>query len=122
MTQALIAAGYIAAVSPEAFPVHPEFVWTDISAVSPPPQAGWTASCTGGVWSYAPPTAPPAPALAPAAKAALDASDITIIRCFEHGVAVPAEWIAYRAALRPIAAGTSTATELPAMPAYPSGT
>jgi len=65
---------------------------------------------------------PPGPTLVPAARAALDASDVTVLRCYEHGIPLPAEWQSYRAALRPIAAGTSSATVLPAMPAYPAGT
>lgn len=58
------------------------------------------------------------------AKAALDASDITVLRCVEHGVAVPAEWATYRADLRAIvSASTGDATQpLPTRPAYPAGT
>jgi hypothetical protein len=68
-----------------------------------------------------PPPAPPADTR-PAARAALDTSDRTIIRCYEHGVAVPAEWTAYRAALRSIVSGDATTTVLPTAPAYPAGT
>lgn len=60
--------------------------------------------------------------LAPAARAALDASDTTVLRCLEHAVAVPDEWQAYRATLRAIASGASTPTALPTRPAYPAGT
>jgi len=56
------------------------------------------------------------------AQAALDKSDITLLRCVENGVAIPAEWVTYRAALRPIAKGESQATELPEQPSYPEGT
>lgn len=56
------------------------------------------------------------------AREALDRSDITVIRCVEHGVAVPEAWRGYRAELRAIAAGTSEAAELPALPGYPEGT
>lgn len=58
------------------------------------------------------------------AQSALDASDITMIRCVEHGVAVPAEWATYRAALRAIVRATSgdPTQPLPARPAYPAGT
>jgi hypothetical protein len=64
----------------------------------------------------------PATSLTVMAKAALTRSDTTILRCNENAVPVPAAWVAYRAALRTIAAGSSTATELPAAPAYPAGT
>lgn len=57
-----------------------------------------------------------------AAQAALDRSDITIIRCYEHAVAVPAEWGVYRTALRAIVAGGPTSAALPVQPAYPAGT
>lgn len=58
------------------------------------------------------------------AQTALDASDITLLRCVEHGVAVPPEWVAYRAALRSIVGTTSgdPAQGLPTRPAYPAGT
>lgn len=58
----------------------------------------------------------------PDARTALIASDRVVIRCYEHGVPMPAEWVIYRAALRTIVAGPATATPLPAMPAYPAGT
>ena len=56
------------------------------------------------------------------AQGALDKSDVAILRCFEHAVAVPETWQAYRAVLRGILSGTSTATELPTRPDYPAGT
>ena len=59
--------------------------------------------------------------LRPAAQAALDKSDKTMLRCYEAGVAVPAEWATYRGQLRNIVSGTSAATELPVRPAYPVG-
>jgi len=55
------------------------------------------------------------------AQAALDKSDVTLIRCVEHGIAIPTEWVTYRTELRAIVAGTSTATALPITPAYPAG-
>lgn len=58
------------------------------------------------------------------AKAALDASDITVLRCYESGVAMPAAWTTYRKALRAIVGSASgdPTQALPAKPAYPSGT
>jgi hypothetical protein len=58
------------------------------------------------------------------ARAALDSSDNTVIRCMENGVPVPADWKAYRAALRVIVGATSgdPTQPLPTRPAYPAGT
>lgn len=58
------------------------------------------------------------------AMAALDASDTTILRCYENGVAVPPAWTAYRRALREVVSATSgdPANGLPSKPPYPSGT
>jgi len=58
------------------------------------------------------------------AQTALDASDITLLRCVENAVAVPAAWVSYRAALRAIVrAASGDATQpLPTRPAYPAGT
>lgn len=91
------------------------------------PAIEWV-ECTAGVtdgWTYDgsafhAPTAPAVnwPALA---HTALDASDTTILRCYENAVAVPAAWATYRAALRSVIAGESV-TALPARPAYPAGT
>lgn len=64
-----------------------------------------------------------AAALKTAAANSLAASDVTMIRCVESGVAVPAAWNTYRKALRAIANGTdTTSTALPVIPAYPAGT
>lgn len=49
---------------------HPALVWVDVTAVSPAPQVGWTATETNGVWSFAAPVVP-APTLAQQAGAAL---------------------------------------------------
>lgn len=98
----------------------------DVSAVMPAPQIGWTATETAGVWSFAAPAAPAqtpaqiAAAAVESAKSALTDSDITVVRCYEHSVAVPAEWTAYRTALRSVVNGTSDT--LPAKPTYPAGT
>ena len=58
-------------------------------------------------------------ALRGAAQAALDKSDTTLMRCYEAGLAVPAEWATYRGQLRGIVSGKSLATELPVRPEYP---
>lgn len=58
------------------------------------------------------------------AQTALDASDITMIRCVENGVTVPPAWATYRAALRAIVRAVSgdPTQPLPTRPAYPAGT
>lgn len=58
------------------------------------------------------------------AKAALDASDITMLRCYENSVTPPAGWATYRKALRAIvsAASGDPTKPLPTRPAYPAGT
>ena len=63
-----------------------------------------------------------AAALKISAQEALDRSDITILRCYENAVAVPAAWQTYRTELRAIVSGASPSTELPARPEYPEGT
>ncbi|APD38433.1 hypothetical protein [Burkholderia pseudomallei] len=80
----------------------------------PPTTAQIAAQQTAAAWS----------AYQASAKTALDVSDITILRCAEEAVAVPAAWITYRKALRAIVgaeAGDPT-QPLPTKPAYPSGT
>lgn len=59
-----------------------------------------------------------------AARIALDASDVTMLRCLENAVSVPSEWVVYRKALREIVSSTTgDATQsLPTRPAYPAGT
>ena len=53
------------------------------------------------------------------AQAALDASDRTLSRCYEAGIAVPEEWRLYRGALRVVVRDGGA---LPVRPAYPAGT
>ena len=62
--------------------------------------------------------------LAIQAQTLLDKTDITVLRCYSAGVAVPAEWQAYRVALRAIVTGKdTTSTSLPTAPqTYPAGT
>jgi hypothetical protein len=54
------------------------------------------------------------------AQAALVKSDVTLLRCSEHGIAIPPEWATYRAQLRQVMQGTLSV--LPAQPGYPAGT
>lgn len=89
---------------------------------------GWTVA-GGQLVAPTPPTAAQIAADAWAAyqvtvRGALDASDTTVLRCFENGVTLPAAWVAYRNSLREIvSAASGDATQaLPARPAYPSGT
>lgn len=58
-------------------------------------------------------------ALKTAAQAAIDKTDITLLRCYERGMAVPVEWATYRNDLRAIVSGTSESTDLPVRPEYP---
>jgi hypothetical protein len=57
----------------------PALLWVDVTGVTPEPQPGWLATQTGGVWTFAAPAAPtaPAPTLAEQA-AALLAGGLTI--------------------------------------------
>lgn len=54
------------------------------------------------------------------ARAALDASDVTVLRCYEALVDVPEDWRIYRAALRAIVA--SGHGPIPDAPPFPAGT
>ena len=54
------------------------------------------------------------------AQAALEKSDITVVRCYETGTQLPVEWVSYRKSLRNIINGSDTeSTVLPSMPDYP---
>jgi len=55
-----------------------------------------------------------------AAMLALHQSDPVVLRCFEDGIPLPADWVTYRKALRTIAGASSgTVGTLPAIPTYP---
>jgi hypothetical protein len=51
---------------------------------------------------------------------ALKKSDVTVLRCLEHGVQIPAAWVEYRTELRQVANG-ELAT-MPTQPDFPAGT
>lgn len=70
------------------------------------------------------PSADPVVVLRSLAMSALSESDITVIRCAEAGVQVPAAWRDYRSALRAIvsAQSVSESTQLPPRPEYPPNT
>lgn len=59
-----------------------------------------------------------------AARAALSASDISVLRCIERGIEVPAEWVIYRDSLRGIVGAAEWIDDLalPTRPDYPTGT
>jgi hypothetical protein len=103
---------------------HPSLTWVEITSISPQPQVGW--SYAAGVFSA--PSAPAAQVLwsqyQSKAQYALAESDVTVLRCYENTVAVPAAWGAYRKALRAIigAASGDPTQPLPTRPAYPAGT
>jgi hypothetical protein len=67
---ALVARGRISQIEAEAFPVHPDLAWADISTASPAPAVGWTATQSDGAWAFAAPVIP-APTLAQQAAAIL---------------------------------------------------
>ncbi len=80
---------------------------------------GWT--CTDG--GFNPPEAPAAHARqmrADLAMRALKASDDIVLRCYEHSLPVPREWIDYRALLRSRLDGQFD-DALPRAPTTPEG-
>jgi hypothetical protein len=69
--------------------------------------------------AFAPTAAQAQASLVAQAQAALTKSDITLVRCLEHGITPPAAWVSYRAELRQVINGTLTI--MPTQPSYPSG-
>jgi hypothetical protein len=75
---ALILNGSVVDLAPKIFTAAAPLVWTsDISAIAPAPQVGWSATNASGVWTFNGPAAPPAPTLAQQA-ATLIAGGITV--------------------------------------------
>ena len=76
---------------------------------------------TDGSWPPKPVVVNP---LVVSASQALVRSDTSVLRILAAGIAVPADFVTYRAALRAIVNGTDkTSTELPAAPTdFPAGT
>jgi len=65
-TFALIADGQVVQLGAAEFPVHAALTWVEVSAVSPAPQPGWTATQNGSAWTF---TAPAVPTPTPAQQA-----------------------------------------------------
>ncbi|MDR3373158.1 MAG: hypothetical protein P4L98_05450 [Ancalomicrobiaceae bacterium] len=111
------------ALTDGAMPINAQPILRSDGAIIPPDPANrdWQAYQEWLAEGNLPvPSVAPAPDTAAEARAALEASDRTVIRCVEAGVAVPAEWVAYRRALRAVVAGTSAT--MPGRPAYSAGT
>lgn len=129
-TYALIAGGRVAEIAAATFDVHSDLTWVDVSSRAPQPEVGWSAAEASGMWTFAAPATAPE-TLAQQARAAIAASDVTMLRVAD-AVAVGkttwttadvVAWATYRRALRGIIDGTDTAaTALPARPAYPANT
>jgi hypothetical protein len=117
---ALVSGDTVIELSVVAFPVNPAFTWAPVGSTTP--SVGWTVIGGGDAETSFIAPAAPAPVTRPSARAALDASDVTILRCVESGVAVPTDWVAYRKALRAIVSGSEMNTPLPPPPPYPPGT
>lgn len=66
-------------------------------------------------------TADPGPTLQQQAGQELSATQAIVMACYEAGIPFPADWRAYRVALRAIVAGTSAAVTMPTRPADPEG-
>lgn len=69
---ALIFNGTVQQIEEATFSVCSPLLWVDVSAVSPAPQVGWSATQANGAWSFAAPVAP-APTLSQLAKGQLAA-------------------------------------------------
>lgn len=93
-----------------------------------PPQGKMRAPGADGVPSWvdlpAPTAAETFASLQADASTALSESDRVVLRCYEDGIAVPSDWVAYRRDLRALIAVTSVDSTLtmPSKPAYPPGT
>ncbi len=127
---ALVAGGRVVEIAAGKFEVHPDFVWVDVSSVTPRPEVGWPAAEAGGTWTFtAPAVSPETPAQK--ARAAIAETDVTMLRVADAVAVGKTSWTAadvvawatYRRALRAIIEGTDpTSTALPARPAYPANT
>jgi hypothetical protein len=93
-----------------------------------PPEGKVRGSDAGGLPAWVDPAPPTAQqvweALKADASAALIDSDQVVLRCYEDAVQVPADWIAYRKALRLIVGSSAldASLSMPSKPAYPPGT
>ena len=95
----------------------------DASDVEVPPRPDQTYVWNGTIWTQS--AALLIPAYKDRAQGLLDQSDVTLLRCAEVGVAVPAAWAAYRKALRAIVSPVAIpdpAQPLPTRPDFPAGT
>lgn len=96
--------------------VNPGYTWNGAIFSAPPTPANTQTAVQQAAAAWA--------AYQANARAALNVSDVTILRCYESGVVVPTTWTIYRRSLRAIMSATSgDATQpMPAKPPYPSGT
>lgn len=101
------------------------FAWNaDGTIVFDPAMTAVQTAAVETVYENHNPSTPSWSAYQDTAKAALNDSDITVMRCYENAVALPAAWATYRKALRTIVgAASGDATQaLPTKPAYPANT
>lgn len=101
------------------------FTWNASGALNfDPSMTSAQVASVQSVYAAHDPAAPSWAAYQESAKAALGETDITVMRCYESAVAVPAAWATYRKALRAIvSAASGDATQaLPEKPTYPAGT
>lgn len=89
-------------------------------------EAPTTEQLAGAFPDYSPPLSVEWQDYRARAQALLDKSDVTILRCYEKSVPVPAEWAAYRDSLRAVVGaklpGAGAIEPLPMAPPYPAGT